>query len=97
MGFEDRDTVEQQQVTTKPVQVRFERASPSLIEEAVLDEEGEVVTPAVYGPPVDVRVVMDIDGHSDHILVDPATVAAAWDGPTKTLKAWVLAIIDAVA
>ena len=96
MGFEEKDTVEQQEVTTKPVQVRFERASPTLIEEAVYEDE-ELVTPAVYGPPVDVYVVLDVDGHSDHILVDPATVAAAWDGPEKTLKAWVLAIIDAVA
>ena len=100
MAFEDRDKTEQLEVTSRPIQVRFERARPIVIEPAVLDEEGEEITPAVLGPhpthPVDVYVVMEIDGHAEHRRVDDEIVAAAWDGPTKTLKAWVLAIVDAV-
>ncbi len=47
-------------------------------------------------PPVEIRVVREVDGHAERVQVPHAAVAAAWDGPTKTLKAWVLAIIDAV-
>ena len=77
MAFEDKDKTIEKEVTSRPVQVRFER------------NDGK-------DPPVDVYVVMDVDGHSDHRKVDDEAVAAVWDGPTKKLKAWVLAIIDAV-
>ncbi len=77
MAFKDKDTTVEQEVTSRPIQVRFER------------NDGK-------DPSVDVYVVVEVDGHAEHRKVDDEAVAAAWDGPEKTLKAWVLAIIDAV-
>ena len=76
MGFEEKDTEVEQTVTTKAVQVRFER--------------NDALT-----PPVDVYVVFDVDGHADHRKIEHALVASNWTGSTKSLKNWVLAIIDA--
>lgn len=46
-------------------------------------------------PPVNIHVVMEVDGYNTDLQVPRETLEANWDGPTKTLKAWVLAIIDA--
>ena len=107
MGFNEKDTTEQMERTTRPVQVRFERAEPAVITPAVIepaeyDEEGVEtspaveVTPAVYGPPVAVYAVIEVDGHAEHRKVGDEVVAAGWDGPTKTLKDWILTIVDEV-
>ena len=101
MGFASEDKTEQKEVTTRATQVRIERAAPVVIEGAILDEEGEEITPAVYGPhptvPVNVYVVMEVDGHAEHLRVSDEIVEANWDGPEKTLKAWVLAMVNVVA
>ena len=76
MGFSDKDTTVEQEVTSKPIQVRFER--------------NDALT-----PPVDVYVVFDVDGHSKHKKVEHDLVKASWTGSVKSLKNWVLAIIDA--
>ena len=46
-------------------------------------------------PPVRVYKVLEVDGKAEHVQIDHAKVAAAWDGPTKTLEGWILAILDA--
>ncbi len=106
MTFEDK-TVERA-VTSRPIQVRFERAEPAIITPAVIEEtspavldvEGEEVTPAVFeetspavlGAPVTVYVVVEVDGHAKHIRVDDEVVAAKWSKTEKLLTEYIDAV-----
>ena len=81
MGFDEHDTTESKEITTRPMGWRVERNDGY--------PEGE--------PPVDIYVVMEIDGHAQHFKVPRETVIASWDDPEKTLKEWTFAAINAVS
>ena len=48
------------------------------------------------GPKVDIWKVLDVDGNSVHTQIDRDVIVNNWDGPEKTLTAWILAILAAV-
>lgn len=48
------------------------------------------------GPKLNVWVIKEIDGVRDQIQVPRDTLIANWPGSAKSLKNWLLAILDAV-
>lgn len=85
MGFDDRDRTVSRDICERTRSVRIER-------NCTITPDGLVVD---LDPPATIHVAKDFGGQAIDLRVPDEAVAANWDGPTKTLEAWVLASIDA--